>query len=96
MLHDLFDALNARFDPQTLALEIPKMFDDIQSDAVDAMWEIWRTNQCQAVKIFYDRNKVTQREGFIFCTTHVDNKYQDLEGDARMEQLGKEFVKLRM
>jgi hypothetical protein len=75
MLYDLFESLNCRFDPQTLGLEIPKMFEDIQSDAADAKWEIWRSNQCQTVKIFYERNKVTQREGFIFCTTHVDNKY---------------------
>ena len=98
MLYDLFDSLNSRFDPKTLALELPLMFEDLQSDAAvgDAKWEIWRSNQIQKVKLFYENNKVTQREGFIFCTTHVDNKYQDLEGDARMEQLGKEFVKLRM
>jgi hypothetical protein len=53
MLYDLFDALNARFNPQTLALEIPQMFEDLQSDSADAMWEIWRSNQIQTIKLFY-------------------------------------------
>jgi len=83
MLYDLFDSFNSRFNPQTLALELPKMLEDLQSDAADAKWEIWRSNQLQTVKLFYEKNKVSQREGFIFCTTHVDNKYQDLVGEER-------------
>jgi len=75
MLYDLFDSLNSRFNPQTLSLELPKMFDDLQSDSEDAMWEIWRSNQIQTVRLFYEKNRVTQREGYIFYTDHVNNKH---------------------
>ena len=48
MLRDLFDSLRSRFDPNTLAIELPKMLDDLQSDVMDpddAKWEILKSNQ---------------------------------------------------
>ena len=47
MIPDFFDALNKRYDRETLAVEFPKMFYDVQSESAsgDANWEFFTSNQ---------------------------------------------------
>ena len=46
MIYDFFDALNNRYEKETLAIEFPKMLFDIQSTSApgDANWEFFTSN----------------------------------------------------
>lgn len=96
MIHDFFDTLRDRYDRFTLAVSMPSVFDSMLGDAGDAKWEFWKSNLIQDVKIFYEANKVTEREGIIIVSTICENKYGALEGDAREEKLREGYLQARM
>ena len=78
MIHDFFDTLRNRYDKRTLSLKLPDALDEMVSEAGDACWEFWKSNELQPVKIFYEFNRVTDRHAVIFYNTQLDNKYQGL------------------
>ena len=80
MIHDFFDTLRDRFCRETLAVKFPNVLDDMLSEAGDACWEFWKSNQLQTCKIFYEHNKVTDSHGIIFVNDQCDNKWQNLQG----------------
>ena len=83
MIHDFFDTLRDGYNKKTLAVKFPDVLDHLLSEAGDACWEFWKSNELQPVKIFYECNKVTDAYGVIFYNTQLDNKHQDLQGAER-------------
>ena len=47
MIPDFFDALNKRYDRETLAVDFPKMLYDVQCESAvgDCNWEFFTSNQ---------------------------------------------------
>ena len=75
MINAFFDALRDRYDKKTLSIKFPDVLDTLLSEAGDACWEFWKSNELQPVKIFYEFNRVTDRHAVIFYNTQLDNKY---------------------
>lgn len=96
MIHDFFDCLRDRYDRKTLTVRFPDVLDTLLSEAGDACWEFWKSNELQPVKIFYEFNKVTDRHAVIFYNTQLDNKWQNLEGAEKRAKLKEIFLPLQM
>ena len=80
MIPDFFDALNKRYDRETLAAEFPVIFYDIQSESApgDANWEFYTSNMLQKTKIFYENNRVTHSRALIIVNDHVKSSFASL------------------
>jgi hypothetical protein len=83
MVTDFFKTLGDRFSRQDLSVEFPQVLDRLVATAADENWELFKSNNIQPCKIFYEHNKVNFQEslGVIFVHTHCRNKFADLTGD---------------
>ena len=102
MIPDFFDALNKRYDRETLAVDFPKMLYDVQCESAvgDCNWEFFTSNQLQRTKIFYENNRVKEasphKRAVIICNDYVKSKWSDLKGDARHAKLKELYIPIRM
>ena len=83
MTEDFFETLKDKYDKRTLSLVFPYELDAILANPRDAGWELWRSNQLQSVKIFYEHNIVSHSIGVVFVNTHCKSKFHDLTGEER-------------
>ena len=57
-----------RFNRDTLALDIPKVFDHLKAE--DATFEMVSSNTCQPMSLFYSKNIVTDS----YCAIFINEK----------------------
>ena len=97
MITDFFDTLRDRYCRKTLTVSFPQMFDSMLAISKDdEAWEFWKSNKIQKCKIFYEHNKVTNSEGYIFVNTHCKSSFSHLEGAERRAKLKECFIPVRM
>ena len=96
MLDEFFETLRDKYDRRTLSLTFPRELDAMLANPQDAQWELWRSNQLQSVKLFYEHNVVSHSIGGVFVNTYCKSKFHDLTGEERRQQLQELYVPLRM
>ena len=76
MVEELFKTLKERYNKKTLAIRFPDIFDSMLSINDETKWEIWRSNNMQITKLFYERT-VTTKKAIIFVNTHIESCYNE-------------------
>ena len=99
MILNFFETLRDRYCRKTLAVTFPKEFESMLFNAKDERWEIYKSNNIQPCKIFYEKNKATSKIGVILvhskCKSSLDKSILSDENE-RTEKLREKFVPLKM
>ena len=97
MAQDFHDTLRDRFSRVNLSVTFPDVLDNLIASSGDENWEIFKSNQIQPCKIFYENNKVNLEEskGVVFIHTHCKNKFSALYGEEYDAKFREQYVKLR-
>ena len=99
MVDSFFETLKDRYCRKTLAITFPHEFDHMLFNAGDEQWEIWKTNNIQPCRIFYEKNKVIKQIGVILIHTQCKSMLDisvlpnGKQRDAKLKEL---YVPLRM
>ena len=74
MVHDIAVIMESRFDPKTLSLHIPIVFDQLKSE--DAQLEMVTSNLIQPMRLFYSENIISHTRAVIFVNEGIDRRDQ--------------------
>ena len=95
-MQDFFEALRNGYDRRTLVLTLPRALDTMIASRREGQWEIWRSDQIQSVKVYYEHNVVCRSIGVVFVNTYCKSKFHDLKGNEQRQKLEELYVPLRM
>ena len=74
MVNDIAVIMESRFDPITLSLHIPIVFDQLKSE--DAQLEMVTSNLIQPMRLFYSENIISHTCAVIFVNEGIDRRIQ--------------------